>query len=361
MRTFSFDISSADDLARLFTVTKVNGDVLRFTDAQIAITIDGNTWTPQPGVLTTAMQFADNADVDSCQAQIWALESGIIAPGEVSDGLLDGLTATVSVCNQNVQSGDTATLLIDGYLGANAELESGLVTLEFRSAMGRGRSIVTEKFSPTCRADLGDKRCRVAILPADQSRNKTYTTRDLATSVDEDITGYATRVSSDGSGLPASYNDVVFWCTTPGTTAGSAPVYDYTLGNTTTDGSAVFTAMDAWLRAAVVNTVPTGQSFTLTGLPDARAVDGWFTLGGAIVRSGITAGFCAPVSNWENGTLTVHTFMDITNQVHPGDLIEIFPGCDKTSITCNDVYDNMINQRAEQYVPGRDLMLTGSA
>ena len=48
------------------------------------------------------------------------------------------------------------------------------------------------------------------------------------------------------------YEDRIYECTTAGTTASTPPTYSKTLGATTTDGTAVFTARQAWTRHTLV-------------------------------------------------------------------------------------------------------------
>jgi hypothetical protein len=67
-----------------------------------------------------------------------------------------------------------------------------------------------------------------------------------------------------------NYHNRMFLCTTAGTTAGSAPSYNYTVAATTTDGTAVFTAAEAWVRSGVVATRTDDGDFTAT-LTESRA------------------------------------------------------------------------------------------
>ena len=130
-----------------------------------------------------------------------------------------------------------------------------------------------------------------------------------------------------------------------------------TAGATTTDGSAVFTTRNAWVRHATIDTIINAQAFTLTGSADPRdSVDDWYKLGAAILREGPYADTPIPIRKWTAASFRVDSFLICSHMIEPGMLIEIHRGCAKTEADCN-VFNNIINRRAEPFVPGRDAAM----
>lgn len=53
----------------------------------------------------------------------------------------------------------------------------------------------------------------------------------------------------------------------------------------------------------------------------------------------------------------ITVFLPLYYDAEIGDLIRIYPGCDKRQETCIGKFDNIINMRAEPFVPGQDAIL----
>lgn len=98
--------------------------------------------------------------------------------------------------------------------------------------------------------------------------------------------------------------------------------------------------------------------FTVTGLPDGRAVDGWYNLGQAVITSGDGEGVPFQIKTWTRSTLTVEAMTPIDELLDAGDTLTLYAGCDKASTTCRDKFSNIVNYRGEEYAAGRDLQLT---
>lgn len=348
-------------LARIVTIVSPSGKrTLRLADAQDDITIGSFTWTAEPGCLSTAIAYANDGTVSNMEVTVSAYETGQLKPKDVIFGIFDGSSMIVELIDPT--SPDSGTMvLLSGYVGIPKLNRDGTATFELRSVLMRARSVVSEQFGPMCRADYGDDRCKKAVLPADITRNKTYV---VATSIggtlDYDRVNDAWgRVRTGSAGDPSDYANVIYECTTAGTTAGSAPTYDPTIGNTTTDGTAIFIARDSLCRYAKIDSIVDGHSILIDRLPEAAAsVDGYYTLGTIILRSGDNEDVSFPLSNWDPSGNKASFFLDISQIVVGGEWIEIMRGCDKTESTCFTRDNNIINRRAESFVPGRDLLLT---
>ena len=123
-------------------------------------------------------------------------------------------------------------------------------------------------YGPDCRADLGDSRCRFPLWPGVVARGTAY------------AAGQFVRASNPAGGTYASdFDDRIYECTSAGTTHATVqPTYEVTVGNTTTDGTAVFTAREGFTRASEVALVDNDRELHADAALDAYA-DGWFDEG----------------------------------------------------------------------------------
>ncbi len=187
------------------------------------------------------------------------------------------------------------------------------------------------------------------------------------------VTGFSVPVAAHSTAAPAAvdqdaYENRVYRVTTAGISGCAQPVYDETVGNPTTDGTAVLTAEDAFARDAVVATVIDNQrEFTIT-VTEARADAGdfstdWFKYGAVIWESGnnfLAEGLLVmEVKQWTQGTKTVELFLDMPFEIQVGDKLIIYAGCDKKLATCRDKFANAINFRGFPYLPGQHELVTG--
>jgi uncharacterized phage protein (TIGR02218 family) len=348
MKAFPFDLESAENVARLVTIVR-GSETIRFTDADHDITIGSDTWTSEPSVTMSAMEFYVDGTVSNADIQINHRDGGPISDADIAIGRYDGAAiqiAAVDTGNPALGSG----IIFTGVIGATSPNIGGLISITVRGPLTNMRGERSERYGPMCRADLGDERCRVPLFPPDIQRSHAYV------SGDETLSFVRVRVASTDN--PSDYNNLYFECTASGTTAAVQPGYSAAVaGSVVNDGSAQFTARNAWVRYAAVDQVLGAQAFTLTALPDPRAVDDWFILGSAILRSGRYSGTPLAIRKWTAAELRVDSFFIVQGIVSPGDLIEIHRGCAKTQADCQ-VFNAIKNRRAEPFIPGTDALTT---
>lgn len=162
------------------------------------------------------------------------------------------------------------------------------------------------------------------------------------------------------------YDNRIYECTTAGTTAGVQPTYDTVVDNTTTDGSAVFTAREAFMRHATIASVTNQRTFTIS-VTESRAVDDWFNGGVLEFEDGDNAGRRIEIKDWVNSTSTITLWDDAFYALVGGEKVRLYPGCDKTRSHCttkfvipnstNFTNGNMANFDGEPDVPGEDFFL----
>ncbi len=100
----------------------------------------------------------------------------------------------------------------------------------------------------------------------------------------------------------APYEEMIFRCTTAGTTDPTQGSSDYpsgAIGVETVDGSAVFIGEEAWTRGASVISVTEGSSRVFRAEPqEYRAVTGWYTGGLVTFLTGKNAGGSMEIKSW---------------------------------------------------------------
>jgi hypothetical protein len=237
-----------------------------------------------------------------------------------------------------------------GWVGEVVFSSVGYFKAELRGLAQALTQRVGRLFTPMCDADLGDARCTVPISPALILRSTAYA-----------VGSYVRVVTTTGDGSEV-YQNRIYRCTTAGVTSSMQPTYDATVGNTTTDGTAVFTTVESWTRHAVVAGVTDRKTFTIT-VTDARDVDGWFNLGVATFETGNNAGRGLEILSWVQSGAHVVTYMSYGYDIQVGDKLRIYPGCDKTMRGANGCalkFFNRLNFRGMDLVPGTDDIINVS-
>lgn len=150
------------------------------------------------------------------------------------------------------------------------------------------------------------------------------------------------------------WGGVIFKATTAGVSDTTEPTWDTDLGDTTADGSVVWTAITSFTKQDVVATVASRLQFTATTL--ANADDYW---NGGFVQwvSGDNRGRSMEIKDWTLSGKIVQLYLPMAKTIKVGDVFRIAPGCDKTRATCRDRFANMINFRGEPDLPGQDQMM----
>jgi hypothetical protein len=191
---------------------------------------------------------------------------------------------------------------------------------------------------------LGDSKCKVPIKPDEVQRTTSYAKGDVVKVPD-------TVPAPDSS----AYHDRIFTCTTPGVTDSVAPSYDYTVGNSTTDGTAVFIASEAWTRAGVVaagtqTTAGNRKSFNVT-ITEPRAVDDWFAAGVLTWETGNNAGISTEVKHWTQTGAVMQLRFSTPFVPQAGDKFRVYKGCNLFLSGCKG-FNNVINRLGFDNIPG---------
>lgn len=331
-------------LATCWDITRRDGTVFRYTDHDRDLLVSGNTYSSTNGYSRSAVSTDDTLSVDNLET------TGYLAPGQVTAvDVRAGLWDHAEVRMFLVNWADTTQGILRlrrGRLGEVSTTQTGLFRSELRGLTQSLQQRILELYGPECRADLGDSRCRVPIDPPVRINSTAYAVGDHVKVV--------TAAVPDGT--YGDYENRIYRCTTAGTSDASAPTFDETPGNTTNDGTVVWTAVQAWTRHAEVATAANRLTFTIT-VDEARAVDDWFNYGAVIFESGPNAGAVREVKNWVQSTSTVELFSPVPFNIGVGDKLRLYKGCDKTRETCA-FFENILNFRGEPFMTGNDFVFS---
>ncbi|MEP9359329.1 DUF2163 domain-containing protein [Sphingomonas sp. KR3-1] len=146
-------------LALCWRIERRDGVTIGLTAHDRDIVWDGLVHHAAPGMLPSAITRGAGLDPASMDVT-GALTSAAIGEADLLAGRWDGARVAIFACDWTDPGSQVA--LGEGTIGA-VETRSGMLTAELRGAMAALERPVVEATSPECRADLGDKRCRVAM------------------------------------------------------------------------------------------------------------------------------------------------------------------------------------------------------
>ena len=147
-------------LASCWKLTRRDGVVLGFCDHDKDIVVDGVTYQAQTGFTPSAVQNSGDLRVDNMDME-GMLAAGSLLEADIRAGLYD--FAAIDVFMVNYMDVNQGTLrLRRGWLGEVAFGQHAFVA-EVRGLTQRLSQSVGELYSASCRATLGDGRCKVDL------------------------------------------------------------------------------------------------------------------------------------------------------------------------------------------------------
>lgn len=149
-------------LATCWKVTRTDGTVLGFTDHDQNITVGSVIYEASSGYTRSAIHTIADLSVDNLDIQS-ALDSDTLVAEDLRDGLWDNAEVEIFFVNwQNLSQGQI--MLKRGTIG-QVELQDGIFKAELRGLTQALQQQIVELYTPDCRADLGDARCKVDLGP----------------------------------------------------------------------------------------------------------------------------------------------------------------------------------------------------
>jgi len=230
--------------------------------------------------------------------------------------------------------------VISGFWGS-VDLLDGRYVATFNSLADKLTHRVGRAASPLCDTQLGSARCGVNLDVSAWAATTAYTARSALDAKIGDII------------KPTTQNGFYFKCTTAGTSGGTEPTWDLTLGNTTVDGTAEWETIYPFKQVGEVTSITSRVRFADI---DRTETDDYWTNGFITFTTGNNAGFsCGIKQNIQSGNeliLKNKPPFDFT----VGDDYEITVGCRKRHIEdCVGKFENVHNFQGFPTMPGRGV------
>ncbi len=145
-------------LAFCWRLDRRDGVALGFTTHDRDLVIGGLPYCAAPGMLPSAISLSDGFDVDTLDVA-GALTNAAITDEDLTAGRWDGARVRLFAIDWTDPAA-TSVPLARGELG-DVAIRDGGFTAELRGPTALLERPVVEQTSPECRAELGDRRCRV--------------------------------------------------------------------------------------------------------------------------------------------------------------------------------------------------------
>jgi uncharacterized phage protein (TIGR02218 family) len=169
-------------LAFCWRVERRDGVCLGFTTHDRELAIDGLDYRPAPGMLPSAVTRTDGFDAAALDVS-GALTSDAINAADLAAGRWDGAAVRLFLVDWE-DPGGGQVLLARGELG-EVTLRGPAFEAELKGPAAVLEAAAVEQTSPDCRAALGDKRCRVDLMPRTTITSVTQVIADSVVEVAE--------------------------------------------------------------------------------------------------------------------------------------------------------------------------------
>ncbi|WP_375402047.1 DUF2163 domain-containing protein [uncultured Sphingomonas sp.] len=146
-------------LAYCWRVERSDGVAIGLTSHDRDLVVDGLVHRASPGMTPSAIRREEGLDVETGDVS-GALGGAAIGEADLLAGRWDGARVLLFAVDWSDVS--RRVDLSEGTIGA-VELSDAGFTAELRGSMAALDRAVVEETSPECRAELGDRRCRVAM------------------------------------------------------------------------------------------------------------------------------------------------------------------------------------------------------
>lgn len=367
--TTALNAHLAGEVTTMCTCWKVvlrNGTVYGFTDHVRNITFNGVTYLAAAGYTPSAIATTGDLSVDNLEVQ-GLLSSPAITEADLMAGLWDYANIEVFRLNYTDLTMGAESLRA-GTIGEVTALRSHFLA-EMRGVSQMLQQPLGEIYSLTCRASLGDARCKFNVNTLRVSGTVAAVNPDNRTIFDPARTEPGPPGSVAIVGISQANPGQVATATAHGLSNGQVVLITDVVGMTdfkTVNGTN-YTG-EGSINGAVLQVTVTGtNTFTINNtlgytpyvsgghVSEPRSV-GYFDSGLITFTSGANAGLSMEVKAYAPGCITLQLPMPYVIDV--GDAYTLTPGCTKRfAEDCKAKFNNVVNFRGEPHVPGMDKML----
>lgn len=160
-----------------------------FTDHDLPITYANQIYTPQDSFARFSISSSVDLDVDNLEIR-GMINSSTIARDDIAAGIFDWSSINVFIINYlNPTMG--RVMLRTGHLGEFTMDEDGTFRTEIRGVSQVYATKIGSIYQAECRADLGDRRCRVPLSPPVWQPSQSYCAGDIISAIINPAVGYA--------------------------------------------------------------------------------------------------------------------------------------------------------------------------
>lgn len=164
--------STVTTLCTCWKVTRADGERYGFTDHDRDLTIGGIVYKAATGYYRTAITTSADTGVDNMDVSGF-LDDASLNETELRNGAYDYATVEIFAVNWN-NLNDGIIRLRYGLFGEVMIVSSGFFKVELRGLTQLFAQTIGEVYAPECRADLGDHRCKVQLVPNIRRSLQTY-------------------------------------------------------------------------------------------------------------------------------------------------------------------------------------------
>lgn len=167
---------SSTTLTTLWKITRTDGKVFTFTELDRDVTFEGLVYKSTGGFNKTAVKSTGTFSVDNLEVNGF-LSDDTIPDDELRNGAFDYAEVEIFIINYEDPSMGKLRLRY-GFFGEVRSAPSGMFLVELRGLIQLLAAKIGETYVPECKADLGDKRCKVVLMPPRRQQSTDYKAGD---------------------------------------------------------------------------------------------------------------------------------------------------------------------------------------
>ncbi|UTC29886.1 hypothetical protein BAJUN_02800 [Bajunvirus bajun] len=192
-------------LCTCMTIRRRDGKVLTFTDHDQPVDVAGTLFLPYHSFSRTSVSSTLELDVDGLEL-IGILNSTAVSREDIAAGDFDGADVEVFVVDYEMPEIGKVILRI-GTIGEIVANEDGTFEAEVRGLSQVYTFRIGESYTPECRANLGDRRCKVPIEPPRWRPGTAYRRGDAVKGIVNPASNYENLGFTNGSFEDSDVNE----------------------------------------------------------------------------------------------------------------------------------------------------------
>jgi hypothetical protein len=322
--------------------TREDGEIFAYSTHDRTLTVSGTSY--KPGFTRTAIESSGDLSVDNLDIE-GAFESDEVTEDDIRAGLWDHCDIRLVMFNW----ADTSQGVLKERRGWLGEITGGRLKFraELRGLLQKLQQEIGRLVGP-CPWRVGGTECGVRLDPPAWEAATPYTVRQ----------SYDAKTGSVVK--PTTQNGRHFKCTTAGTSDGSEPSWNTTVGGTTNDNDVVWTTILALTHGITITGVTDDRVFADSSLDALDFGDNHWADGTLEWLTGLNEGRTVQVKRSldTGGALELRHPMFKTVAVN--DTATLTAGCmHRRDEDCVAKFDNIYNNGGFYDVPGLDQIQSG--